>query len=261
MQFQRFDHRYQLRFMSGERFVATLLDFCRREGIGYAAMSGLGAVSAVSLAYFNDETQEYETHEIAEQLEVIGLTGNITIKDGGPFAHVHATFGDRDLKGLNGKIEVRRVVCADRPTGRPINVAAPYVGREEELELLQNIFSRVVRDRRAQLVTIFGDPGIGKSLLTVDLAARLSRGGSLPGGSTAGRPHVILLLNAEDDAADSIRPRAEAAGADLDRVIVVSSAGRAPLTLPAQLAELEELIRTHHVDLVVIDPVVALRED
>ena len=90
--------------MSGERAVATLLGFCRREGIGYAALSGLGAVSSVSLAYFNDETLEYETHQIAEQLEVIGLTGNITIKDGAPFAHVHATFGDRNLAVRGGHI-------------------------------------------------------------------------------------------------------------------------------------------------------------
>jgi uncharacterized protein len=104
MQFQRFDHRYQLRFMAGERAVATLLDFCRTEGIGYAALSGLGAVSGVDLAYFNDATLEYETHEIAEQLEVIGLTGNVTIKDGAPFAHVHATFGDRDLNVKGGHV-------------------------------------------------------------------------------------------------------------------------------------------------------------
>jgi uncharacterized protein len=104
MQFQRFDHRYQLRFLAGEKAVATLLDFCRGEGIGYAALSGLGAVSSVDLAYFNDETMEYETHTIAEQLEVIGLTGNITIKDGAPFAHVHATFGDRDLAVRGGHI-------------------------------------------------------------------------------------------------------------------------------------------------------------
>lgn len=104
MNFQRFDHRYQLRFMSGEKAVATLLDFCRAQGIGYAALSGLGAVSSVDLAYFNDETLKYETHEIAEQLEVIGLTGNITIKDGAPFAHVHATFGDRDLHVRGGHI-------------------------------------------------------------------------------------------------------------------------------------------------------------
>ncbi|MDL2335106.1 MAG: DNA-binding protein [Chloroflexota bacterium] len=104
MNFQRFDHRYQLRFMDGEKAVATLLAFCRREAIGYAALSGLGAVSNVDLAYFNDVTGEYETHPIAEQLEVIGLTGNITIKDGQPFAHVHATFGGRDLSVRGGHI-------------------------------------------------------------------------------------------------------------------------------------------------------------
>jgi hypothetical protein len=104
MQFQRFDHRYQLRLMPGERAITTLLDFCRQEGIGYAALSGLGAVNAVDLAYFNDETQKYETHEIVEQLEVIGLTGNITIKDGAPFAHVHATFGDRNLSVRGGHV-------------------------------------------------------------------------------------------------------------------------------------------------------------
>jgi predicted DNA-binding protein with PD1-like motif len=104
MNFKRFDHRYQLRFLSGEKAMATLLDFCRAEEIGYAALSGLGAVGSVDLAYFNDETLEYETHKIDEQLEVIGLTGNITIKDGAPFAHVHATFGDRDLNLKGGHV-------------------------------------------------------------------------------------------------------------------------------------------------------------
>ena len=104
MNFQRFDHRYQLRFMSGERFIVTLLDFCRAEGIGYAALSGLGAVSSVDLAYFNDATRQYETHPIADQLEVIGLTGNITIKDRAPLAHVHATFGDKNLAVRGGHI-------------------------------------------------------------------------------------------------------------------------------------------------------------
>ncbi len=104
MNFMRFDHRYQLRFMNGEKAIATLLDFCRSEAIGYAAMSGLGAVSSVDLAYFNGETRNYETHPIAEQLEVIGLTGNITMKDGAPFAHVHATFGDKNLNLRGGHI-------------------------------------------------------------------------------------------------------------------------------------------------------------
>src|SRR5881398_2781595 len=75
---------------------------------------------------------------------------------------------------------------------------------------------------RGKLALLDGDPGVGKSLLTIDLAARLSRGGPLPDGSPSGRPHLTLLLGAEDDAADTTRPRAEAAGADLGRVVAVA---------------------------------------
>src|SRR5215470_12166186 len=41
----------------------------------------------------------------------------------------------------------------------------PFVGREPELEMLANSLSRAVRDRRTQLVTIFGEPGLGKTRL------------------------------------------------------------------------------------------------
>jgi class 3 adenylate cyclase/tetratricopeptide (TPR) repeat protein len=43
--------------------------------------------------------------------------------------------------------------------------ATPFVGREAELELLANSLSRAMRDRRAQLVTVFGEPGLGKTRL------------------------------------------------------------------------------------------------
>ena len=107
--------------------------------------------------------------------------------------------GERPLKGFHGGFEVRRVVCAQRPTGRPLNVVAPYVGREEELELLENAFARAVRDSRAQLVTIFGDPGIGKSRLAREFFAGLERttvlaGRSLPfGEGLAYRPLAEMV--------------------------------------------------------------------
>ena len=79
------------------------------------------------------------------------------------------------------------MICADGHAGRPLSVAAPYVGREEELQLLENAYARAVRDRRAQLVTIYGEPGIGKSRLAREFFAGLERttvltGRSLPFG-------------------------------------------------------------------------------
>lgn len=59
--------------------------------------------------------------------------------------------------------------------------AAPFVGREPELELLENSFSRAVRDRRAQLLTIFGEPGLGKTRLVTEFTAGLERATTLFG--------------------------------------------------------------------------------
>jgi class 3 adenylate cyclase len=43
---------------------------------------------------------------------------------------------------------------------------APMVGRDHELDVLRSLYSRLAASGRAQLVTIYGDPGIGKSRLT-----------------------------------------------------------------------------------------------
>jgi class 3 adenylate cyclase/tetratricopeptide (TPR) repeat protein len=60
-------------------------------------------------------------------------------------------------------------------------VSAPFVGREAELALLENALSRAVRDRRAQLVTIFGEPGLGKTRLVTEFTAGAERVTTLAG--------------------------------------------------------------------------------
>ncbi|HET8894549.1 MAG TPA: AAA family ATPase [Gaiellaceae bacterium] len=73
--------------------------------------------------------------------------------------------GELDLRGWREPVHAQRVVCA-ADLGAPIGtVAAPLVGRESELELLENTYARTVRDGRATLFTIYGDPGVGKSRL------------------------------------------------------------------------------------------------
>jgi putative DNA primase/helicase len=68
---------------------------------------------------------------------------------------------------------------------------------------------------------VCGDPGVCKSfLLSGDFAARISRGGVWPDGAAC-RCGSVLLLSAEDDAADTLRPRLEAHGADLSRIHIL----------------------------------------
>jgi KaiC/GvpD/RAD55 family RecA-like ATPase len=108
-----------------------------------------------------------------------------------------------------------------------------------------------------KLTIIDGDPGTGKSTLTIDLAARVSRGGSFPDG---GECHLgkAILVTAEDGPADTIRPRLEAAGADLKRVVVLSPAlvtsNEDILELPKHFDNLEETVLRVGATLIVLDP-------
>jgi class 3 adenylate cyclase/tetratricopeptide (TPR) repeat protein len=92
-----------------------------------------------------------------------------------------ATLPPLDIRGFDRPVEAHRVVCVAEP-GRPLqSLAAPLVGRDAELDLLENTFERTVRDRRASLVTIYGDPGVGKSRLAREFVAGLDRAVVLSG--------------------------------------------------------------------------------
>jgi predicted DNA-binding protein with PD1-like motif len=102
VRFERFGNRLQVRFESGDQVMESLLRLLRAEGIGFAAVTGLGAVRSVRLSYLNTDTKSYETHELEEQLEVVSLLGNAALRDGQPFLHLHISLGRRDLSVFGG---------------------------------------------------------------------------------------------------------------------------------------------------------------
>jgi hypothetical protein len=106
-----------------------------------------------------------------------------------------------------------------------------------------------------KLTLFVGEPGFGKSLLTLDVAARLSAGAEMPDG-TRPSPAASLLVFCEDGAGDTVRPRLEAAEAVLPRVHHVQvDGGEELLTLPDDLPQLGSVIIDKAARLVVFDPI------
>jgi len=68
-----------------------------------------------------------------------------------------------------------------------------------------------------------GDPGVGKSWLTLVIAAAVTAGAPFPGQENGGEPGGVLLLTAEDGIADTVCPRLEGMGADRSRVTVLTA--------------------------------------
>jgi hypothetical protein len=112
-----------------------------------------------------------------------------------------------------------------------------------------------------KITVLDGDPGLGKSLLTLDTAARLSSGGELPDGGRC-EPAGVVILSCEDGLGDTIRPRLEAAGADLSRIaalVAVKGASGTQLlpTLEENVLQIAEAIDCVAARLVIIDPLMA----
>jgi len=101
---------------------------------------------------------------------------------------------------------------------------------------------------------MFGPGGMGKSHITVEIAAALSRGDPLPGQKLGPKPKQrILMLSAEDEFDTVLVPRLRRAEADLDRIAFPET----PFTLDKTgLAMLEMYIKLFNASVIIIDPIV-----
>ena len=75
---------------------------------------------------------------------------------------------------------------------------------------------------KGKLTLLAGSPGTGKTTLALALAASISRGGAWPDGTTCSGSGDVLMWSGEDDPADTLAPRLIAAGANMDRVHIVT---------------------------------------
>lgn len=100
-----------------------------------------------------------------------------------------------------------------------------------------------------------GDPKSGKSFITAGIAAALSRGDPLPGEDGPTRePMNVLMVSAEDDPSDTMKPRLLNLGADMRRVFIE----REKLVIDEDgLKALAQMIDMTQAKLLIIDPIVA----
>ena len=82
------------RLETGSDLVAEIERFCREQGVVAAQVTVIGALRRAAYAYYEQDDHRYlelssETHH-----EIVGFTGNISLRDDKPFLHAHATFAD-----------------------------------------------------------------------------------------------------------------------------------------------------------------------
>jgi hypothetical protein len=110
-----------------------------------------------------------------------------------------------------------------------------------------------------KLVLLDGDPDVGKSFLSLDLARRVTLGEAWPDGTPGCAPAGVILVGAEDDLRDTVLPRLQKMGADLSRIKAFQGFTRnnrlvrAP-SFPRDIQALRQLIIDTKAKLVIVDP-------
>src|SRR5260370_12717067 len=113
-----------------------------------------------------------------------------------------------------------------------------------------------------KVTLVDGDPSLGKSLLTLDLAARLTTGRPLPDAPALPGAVSVVLVGNEDGLRDTVLPRLRGAGADRSRVHSFAGqsqdgAGCCPPLFPDDCELLSETVRETEARLIIIDPLLA----
>lgn len=94
-----------LRFTKGEELISLLTTYAKETNISFASFTLIGACSSVLLSYYNLETKQYEDKEIKEDMEIVSVIGNISLKDNEPFIHSHGVFSKRDFSTIGGHLK------------------------------------------------------------------------------------------------------------------------------------------------------------
>ena len=91
-------------FDRGDEVIATIRSFAERNGIRGASFTAIGAFERVTIAWWSWTNKEYERREVEEQLEVLSLTGDITVENGRTKVHAHVSLGRRDGIAVGGHL-------------------------------------------------------------------------------------------------------------------------------------------------------------
>jgi class 3 adenylate cyclase/tetratricopeptide (TPR) repeat protein len=124
--------------------------------------------------------------------------------------------GEVELKGKSDRVDAVLVIDETGGSERGVpGLRAPMVGRDREMALLRSVYDRVAEERRPSLVTVYGEPGVGKSRLTHEFlewaaleahAPTVVRGRCLPYGEGVTYWPLAEILKGHADVLDTDPP-------------------------------------------------------
>ena len=88
----------------GSDLLEGLTEIVQRENIRLGRIQGIGATTHAIVAYYDQNTKTYNPLEFSSGMEILSLSGNVSMRDGKPFVHVHILLSDQEGKVFGGHL-------------------------------------------------------------------------------------------------------------------------------------------------------------
>ncbi len=88
----------------GADLLDELTKIVQKENIRLGRIHGIGATTQAVVAYYDQNIKRYNSMEFTGGMEILNLQGNVSIRDGKPFVHVHILLGNPEGKVFGGHL-------------------------------------------------------------------------------------------------------------------------------------------------------------
>jgi len=100
------------RLAHGSDLLNELTAVCVKEGVRLGRVEAIGAVQKAQVGFYDQMHKKYGYIEFDHPMEILKLTGNISIKEGKPMVHAHVTLSDEQGRAFGGHLAEGTVVFA-----------------------------------------------------------------------------------------------------------------------------------------------------
>lgn len=109
---QKINKLIWLKIKHGEDLHGTLSDYCLKNKVKAGLIFAVGALKNAKLSFYDQAKKKFLAENVSQPLEILSGLGNISLKDGRPFVHVHLTVSDKTGKVYGGHLEPGSIVFA-----------------------------------------------------------------------------------------------------------------------------------------------------
>lgn len=104
MQYKQINDDYFIYIEKNEKIMETFKQFCIKNNISNAKISGIGAVKNTEIGAYDILKKQYIKKKFDNILELVSFEGNITLNNDAPFPHAHVVLSDHDMNTYGGHL-------------------------------------------------------------------------------------------------------------------------------------------------------------